>query len=184
MANRRPKEDPQFFPGTDFSSADGKDGSSLRESSPAGKACARFFVRSGTGVLRRYRRPSRSPRRRSNGHGVLDAHAATRKPTGLSRLPGLYMSRLADRQDLVKLRQEPPHNTRCSPRGGSCSGPCGSTVASALYVSYQSPHHSQTLPCVSYSPHAFGTFCPPGWVFGLVLMCQPARSRSASASPV
>lgn len=35
-------------------------------------------------------------------------------------------------------------------------GPCGSVTFPVGYVPYQSRHHSDTFPCMSYRPHAFG----------------------------
>src|SRR5262245_50641020 len=83
-----------------------------------------------------------------------------RKPRPTWRLPGGQALRSADRPELASLYQLPPRTTRYEPD----EGPAGSTAASAVYGPYQSCTHSQTLPCMSYSPQALGLSFPTGWV--------------------
>ena len=69
--------------------------------------------------------------------------------------------RFANRQPLALLSQLPPRITRSEPD----AGPCGSVTGSAAYSSYhQSCTHSDTLPSMSYNPHASGCSFPTGCV--------------------
>src|SRR3569833_296229 len=54
------------------------------------------------------------------------------------------------------------------------AGPCGSTwMPPGKLSEYQSEHHSQTLPSVSYRPHGFGSFRPTGCTERLAFGCIP-----------
>lgn len=68
-------------------------------------------------------------------------------------LSGLRQLRSAERQSRASLAQLPPRITRYR----ADLGPAGS-------FSCQSAHHCHTLPCRSYNPQAFGSFCPTGCV--------------------
>jgi hypothetical protein len=83
--------------------------------------------------------------------------------------------------------------TPCGPirrRAAPCissAGPTGSTCPSAGVGSYQSWHHSQTLPCMSNSPRRFGRSDATGP--GRVSRCRPrtapvrGRRQTRRASP-
>ena len=78
--------------------------------------------------------------------------STTRKPTSLQRRSGPSQPRMLVRQFLAQLIQDPPRMTRPGPAGL----PCGSLAAASGKAPYQSEHHSQTLPCMSYRPQALG----------------------------
>ena len=81
---------------------------------------------------------------------------AKRKPRGLPLLPGVPQLRSADWQSAATLLQQPPRYTRYEPS----LGPLGSLTAPLGYSTYLSLHHSQTFPCISYRPQAFGSKSP------------------------
>ena len=83
-----------------------------------------------------------------------DGLRATRKPRRLTRFDGAS-PRFADRQRPGVNPQQPPRNTRVEPP----SGPIGSTPPIS-FPSYQSEHHSHTLPCMSCKPQGLGFFKP------------------------
>ena len=58
-------------------------------------------------------------------------------------------------------------SSRREPHGRGPEGPKGRRTASLLVVIglYPSQHHSQTFPCMSYRPQAFGRFWPTGCVW-------------------
>ena len=76
------------------------------------------------------------------------------------RSDGSWPLRRADRQALGLRLQLPPRFTRSEPN----LGPTGSTPSES-FPSYQSEHHSFTLPCISYKPHGFGFFNPTLWAY-------------------
>ena len=86
---------------------------------------------------------------------------STRKPRLMPRPSGEFPLRSAERQCLALSFQLPPRNTRDEPD----VAPVGSVAEPLGYAAYQSWHHSQTLPYMSYSPLAFGFFSPTGCVF-------------------
>lgn len=51
-------------------------------------------------------------------------------------------------------RKQPPRHTRFDPE----AGPSGSVAGPLGSAHFQSQHHSQTFPCMSYSPQALGRF--------------------------
>ena len=55
--------------------------------------------------------------------------------------------------------QDPPRSTRVVPH----SGPAGSMPTAESYGPYQSQHHSQTFPCMSWRPNGLAGQCPTGW---------------------
>ena len=65
------------------------------------------------------------------------------------------MPRYAERQSDAVPYQLPPRLTRLEPE----SAPSGSAPPSKA-VWRQSRHHSHTLPCMSYRPHALGAYEP------------------------
>ena len=54
----------------------------------------------------------------------------------------------------------PPRTTRYEPT----AGPAGSSTADVAYSAYQSWHHSQTFPCMSFNPKAFAFLVATGCV--------------------
>lgn len=74
-----------------------------------------------------------------------DISFASRNPINSLMEFGGQENRLADRQFLALLNQEPPRITFPSPD----FGPHGSVCESGPYSPYQSWHHSETLPCTS-----------------------------------
>ena len=96
----------------------------------------------------------------SGDWGIPDGLRARRKPRPLKRFDGLPQLRSADWQYAAKSPQLPPRNTRSEPS----RGPTGSLTAPLGYSPYQSLHHSQTFPCISYRPQAFAFFSPTGCV--------------------
>ena len=86
---------------------------------------------------------------------------STRKPRPLLRYPGALLPRFAERQYLAMKYQLPPRIPRSEPD----VAPVGSVAEPPGYAPYQSWHHSQTLPFMSYKPQAFGFFSPTGCVF-------------------
>jgi hypothetical protein len=82
----------------------------------------------------------------------------TRKPKLPVRYVGSKRYLCADRQQFKKLPQPPPRRTRDDP----LFGPTGSVSARFGYGPYQSKHHSQTFPCMSYKLHPFDFFRPTG----------------------
>jgi hypothetical protein len=72
----------------------------------------------------------------------------TRKPRLSTRVTGPSRSRKEQRQSLDRPRQPPPRTTRRS----TSFGPVGIALSSGSYSPYQSAHHSQTLPAMSYNP--------------------------------
>ena len=74
-----------------------------------------------------------------------------RKPMALYRIDEISEARLAERQDVAAFGQPPPRFTRVDPDvAPDGSEPPGNVLPD------QSKHHSNTFPCVSYSPQAFG----------------------------
>ena len=104
--------------------------------------------------------------RMGNGSVILggyfsdpDTVMATRKPRK-PRSVGWIQYRSADRQRSGPLNQSPPRSTRSEPS----RWPCGSIASPRGFGSYQSAHHSHTLPCMSYKPQALAFFSPTGCV--------------------
>ena len=90
-------------------------------------------------------------------------------------MTGVNQNRWAARQRAALEYHEPPRRTRSTPD----EGPDGS-VPPESESSYQSAHHSQTFPCMSYSPHAFGFFVPTGRV---LLPLFPSYHATCSMVP-
>ena len=88
-------------------------------------------------------------------HYWPDRGRARRKPP----LSPLYEGRLRPlknevQNDAMTLLQPPPRKTRSVPE----EAPLGSIPN--VKAPFQSRHHSHMLPCMSYSPHAFGRYEP------------------------
>jgi hypothetical protein len=101
-----------------------------------------------------------------------------RKPRRPWREPGALWPRHADRQVPASRHQLPPRNTRYKPD----AGPCGLVTGSGAYAPYQSCTHSQTLPCMSHSPHALAGWVPEGVVPRRATPCcaVPCQAKRAS----
>ena len=85
----------------------------------------------------------------------------TRNPQLLLRRVFPLMGRLAERQFSASLCQEPPRRMRNVP----FSGVNGSLIVPVGYFSYQSEHHSHTLPCMSCKPQELAGNLPTIVVF-------------------
>src|SRR5262245_61976048 len=97
---------------------------------------------------RRFKNPIKST---SQGWGGTRTH---RNPTSTNLRLGWRLSRCAECRTSGRSSDDPPRTTRRLPE----LGPKGSTNTPDLDSLYQSRTHSQTLPCISYSPRGFGSF--------------------------
>src|SRR5690349_12017129 len=98
---------------------------------------------------------SRATNRLRRVHGLGSSHT-TRKP--VPHGPEFHPSerRAAERHSSGSDPQEPPRRTLVF----SPSGPFGSFRSRLSYSAIPSAHHSAALPCMSYSPQAFGAYVP------------------------
>ena len=111
---------------------------------------------------------------------TLLSSSTTRNPTTALVSSGAQPSRLAHRRNPNSESHDPPRRTRTIPD----SGPCGSVLGelAKYFPLYQSLHHSQTFPSISYSPIAFGCLHPTACVFKPLFASHHAYLASSAPS--
>src|SRR5262249_24083959 len=97
-----------------------------------------------------------NPRASKNQRLKAGGTRTHRNPPHSCLSSGGTSNRSAERRCSGEASNDPPRSTREDPE----EGPAGLTSTPEPYAPYQSQHHSQTLPCMSYSPQRLGCFCP------------------------